>query len=153
MNDAKESIWVIDNNKDLGHSFKGGYAKKCETYIQPLRCPDGEFAKEIEWDTKYSMTKGIKLSCYRPQFYASNANIFQSHPGAQFSESEKRKCAAILGITFKIDTTKDINYALDLKKNCTVGYSKGVRAFCIDKTALSGIDVVIEKKSKYLQLI
>lgn len=148
MNDTKESVWITADNNDLGKSYKGGYAKKCETYNQPLRCPHGTFVKELEWDSKFDLTKGIKLSCYSPEFYNSNVTILESHPGALFELSDKRKCAAITGITFKIDYKKDSIVELDLKKNFTVGYSKGIRSFCDTRTALSGIDFVIEKKSK-----
>lgn len=151
LKDSKENVVLItEDNEDLGHSYKDGFAKKCETYNHSLSCPEGSFAKEIEWDTKFELTKGIKLSCYKPEFYQNNAFIMESHPGSEIIESDKRKCAAIYGITFKKHNSKDAVTGLDLKKNCTVGYGPGIRSFCILETALSGIDFVIERGSKYL---
>lgn len=148
MNDLNESLWITENTENLGHSFKGGYAKKCDTYSQITQCPDGAFIKEIEWDTTFDLTKGVKISCYEPAFFQSNVTLLESHPGAQFLDSEKRKCAAMYGMTFLIDKEKDANVGLDLKQNCTPGYNLGIRASCPDHTALSGITFIIEKRSK-----
>lgn len=148
MNDLKRSIFITSNTVNLGNSFKGGYAKKCGTYNKNLRCPDGTFAKEVEWDTEFEMTKGIILRCYRPESYTNATAVLESHPGTKLEMSDKRKCAAITGITLKLDDEKESVFELDLKKNCSVGYSKGIRASCDTKNAVTGIDVVIEERSK-----
>lgn len=148
LNDSEESIWVIKDIENLGHSYRGGYAKKCVTNTRTLDCPDGTFAKEIEWDTKFEMTKGIKMSCYRPEHYQSDENALESHPGVQFEGSEKRKCAAIHGLNFKINDEKIANVGLNLTEDCTAGFGDGIKSSCPDKSVVSGIDVFIEEKCK-----
>lgn len=157
MDYENETLTATGDIEDLGHSFNGGYARKCETYNVSLICPNGTFAKRLEWDTKSDLTKGIKMSCYSPEFYNSNATVLESHPGSNFDESGRRTCPTIFGITFMVDDTKDSIVELDLKKNCTVGYKHGVESSCIPETVLTGLDVEIETKSKlnavYLKMI
>lgn len=130
-----------------------GNLSSCPTHLTPAECPKGTFVKKIEWDTSYNLTKGIKLSCYKPESSSSSEALVSSHPDASFSESESISCNSFVEVTITRNMSMDADVAL-----------KEVDIFCspINKTrmddtlecepftALSGMKFSIETESKLL---